>query len=154
MFDRIDAVLAEILKEISLADLQNMRTITTNGNTCSLFKNSFKRNDKLKKIAIFQTDLLVGGIQKSLLNFLNRFGGKDYLIDVYLFNEEKFYDVAKLPENIRFIYLKPFNYFNRLVYFDILRRFKKYDIKEQYDIAIDFNSYSNECAIGALCKGQ
>ena len=55
----------------------------------------------LKKIAIFQTDLLVGGIQKSLLNFLNRFGGKDYLIDVYLFNEEKFYDVAKLPENIR-----------------------------------------------------
>ena len=105
----------------------------------------------LKKIAIFQTDLLVGGIQKSLLNFLNRFGGKDYLIDVYLFNEEKFYDVAKLPENIRFIHLKPFNYFNRLVYFDILRRFKKYDIKEQYDIAIDFNSYSNECAIGALC---
>ena len=57
VFDRIDAVLAEILKEISLADLQNMRTITDLTGICSLFKNSFKGMTSLKKIAIFQTDL-------------------------------------------------------------------------------------------------
>lgn len=105
---------------------------------------------KLKRIAIFQTDLHVGGIQKSLLNFLNMFGKRDYLIDVYLFDADKFYDVAELPENIRFIYLKPLNYLNRLVYFDILKKFYKPEINEEYDIAVDFSSYSNECAIGAL----
>ena len=81
VFDRIDAVLAEILKEISLADLaKHANDYGLNGNTCSLFKNSFKRNDKLEENRNFPNRPLVGGIQKSLLNFLNRFGGRIILL--------------------------------------------------------------------------
>ena len=38
----------------------------------------------MKKIAIFQTDLNFGGIQKSLINLLNNIDYKKYEIDLYL----------------------------------------------------------------------
>lgn len=101
----------------------------------------------MKKIAIFQQDLKMGGIQKSLLNLLNRMNS--YKIDLYLFNKEKFFE-ADIPSNVNIIYLKPFNKIYKLIPFEIIKKIKKSNIKKEYDIAIDFNGYSNECAIGAL----
>lgn len=105
----------------------------------------------LKKIAIFQSDLNVGGIQKSLVNFLKALDKKDYQIDVYLFQKQYFYDLTGLSNHIRIIQLKPLPYWNRFIYFDILKKFVKYNINIYYDVAIDFSSYRNECALAALC---
>ena len=44
----------------------------------------------MKKIAIFQYDLGVGGIQKSLINLLNNIDNDKYMIDLYLFSDEIF----------------------------------------------------------------
>lgn len=101
----------------------------------------------MKKIAIFQQDLKMGGIQKSLLNLLNRMD--NYKIDLYLFNKGNFFE-AELPSNVNIIYLKPFNKIYKLIPFNIVKKIKKINIKKEYDITIDFNGYSNECAIGAL----
>ena len=38
----------------------------------------------MKKIAIFQYDLGLGGIQKSLINLLNNLNLDEYEIDIYL----------------------------------------------------------------------
>ncbi len=40
----------------------------------------------MKKIAIFQYDLGLGGIQKSLINLLNNLNLDKYEIDLYLFS--------------------------------------------------------------------
>ncbi len=101
----------------------------------------------MKNIAIFQQDLKMGGIQKSLLNLLNRMDS--YKVDLYLFNKENFFE-ANIPSNVNIIYLKPFNKIYKLIPFEIIKKIKKINIKKEYDIAIDFNGYSNECAIGAL----
>ena len=40
---------------------------------------------------------------------------------------------------------------NRLVYFEALKRFSR-DVTggKEYDVAVDFSSYRNECAVGAI----
>ena len=43
-----------------------------------------------RKIAIFQTDLLMGGIQRSLINLLNSINYSNYDVDLYLFNKGKY----------------------------------------------------------------
>lgn len=104
----------------------------------------------LETIAIFQTDLCVGGIQKSLINFLNNIDVDKFKIDVYLFNKEVFYDFTP-RKNIKIIFLKSLPYSNKLIYFSILNKFvRRYAIKKNYDYAIDFNSYSNECALSVI----
>ena len=42
----------------------------------------------MKKIAIFQYDLGMGGIQKSLINLLNNLEISNYDIDLYLFSKD------------------------------------------------------------------
>ena len=103
----------------------------------------------MKKIAIFQYDLGLGGIQKSLINLLNNLNLDEYNIDLYLFSKENFYNV-KMPTKINIIYLSPFAAICKIIPFKILIKYKKYHIEKEYDITIDFNGYSNECAIAAL----
>lgn len=52
-----------------------------------------------KKIAIFQYDLNVGGIQKSLLNLLNNIDVDKYQIDLFLFSNVNFFE-KEIPSSI------------------------------------------------------
>ena len=101
----------------------------------------------MKNVAIFQKDLKMGGIQKSLLNLLKKMD--KYNVDLYLFDKNNFFK-TEIPSNINIIYLKPFNKICKLIPFNIIKKIKKINVKKEYDIAIDFNGYSNECAIGAI----
>lgn len=68
-----------------------------------------------------------------------------------MFDKDIFYEVS-FPSNIHLYFLKPLFYFNRLIPFGLLKRFlgKRYQNKKHYDIAIDFSSYRNECALGSI----
>lgn len=105
---------------------------------------------QMKKIAIFQSDLRVGGIQKSLVNVLNEIDYTKCMVDVYLFDNECFFDLPE-HENLNIIFRKPYPFLNRLVYFNLLRRLvPARGGDREYDVAVDFNSYRNECALGAV----
>lgn len=105
----------------------------------------------MKQIAIFQCDLRVGGIQKALVNILNEIDYSKCVVDLFLFDRECFFELPE-HENLNVTFLKPYPFLNRLVYFDILRRFAPIVPSEKvYDVAIDFNSYRNECSVGAVC---
>ncbi len=104
----------------------------------------------MKQIAIFQSDLHVGGIQKALVNILNEIDYAQCAVDLYLFDRECFFDLPQ-HENLNIIYLKPYPFLNRLVYFGVLRRIAPIvRTEKEYDVAIDFNSYRNECSVGAV----
>ncbi|MCL2030595.1 MAG: glycosyltransferase, partial [Oscillospiraceae bacterium] len=104
----------------------------------------------LKRIAIFQSDLRVGGIQKALVNILNAIDYTRCTVDLYLFERGGVFTLMEHP-NLRVRYLPPYLYTNRLTYFGLLRRFKKAPGGGRvYDVAVDFSSYRNECAVGAL----
>ncbi len=103
----------------------------------------------MKRIAIFQYDLGLGGIQKSLINLLNNLNLNEYEIDLYLFSKENFYE-ANIPNKINVIYLYPFPKIYKIIPFHLILKFKKFNITKEYDVTIDFNGYSNECAIATL----
>jgi glycosyltransferase involved in cell wall biosynthesis len=104
----------------------------------------------MKQIAIFQCDLHVGGIQKALVNILNEIDYSECAVDLFLYDSECFFDLPK-HENLNTYFLKPYPFLNRLVYFDVLRRLApKPATDKEYDVAIDFNSYRNECSVGAV----
>ena len=104
----------------------------------------------MKKIAFFQSDLKVGGIQKALLNILNQLDYSRCQVDVYLYDREVFFELPR-HENLRLIFCKPYPFLNRMVYFELIRRIgTKPDTDTEYDVAVDFSSYQNECAVGAL----
>lgn len=105
------------------------------------------------KIAIFQSDLGVGGIQKSLVNLLNHIDYEKYHVDLYLFSEqnsEQDFFTEQLTKNVHLKYLKPYHPITKLIPFKILRRLKNVNIDDEYDVAIDFNSYQMYCSIYAL----
>lgn len=109
---------------------------------------------EMKKIAIFQSDLHVGGIQRSLVNLLKYLEKENIFVDVFLFDDQNIFFSTQFHDNIKIHFCKKFPYWNRFLYFGIVKRiwgnrFK--DITDRYDVAIDFNSYWNECAVGALC---
>lgn len=107
----------------------------------------------MKKIAIFQSDLRVGGIQKALVNTLEELSPPEFDVDLYLFDAGTQTDFFALPEreNLHVIRLKPYPFLSRLVYFPLLRRFAPVAVRDtEYDAAIDFSSYRSECAVGAL----
>lgn len=103
----------------------------------------------MKKIAIFQKDLGMGGIEKSLINLLNNLDYSKYDVDLYLFDKNNFLN-CNLPSQLNIIYLKKMNYFSRLILFSILKKFHKYNIEKEYDIAIDYNSYDQSCALACV----
>lgn len=104
----------------------------------------------MKKIAIFQCDLKVGGIQKALVNILNEIDYSRCEVDLFLFDRDCFFNLP-MHENLNVSFLKPYFWLNRLVYFELLRAFAPgLKTDKEYDVAIDFNSYRNECAVGAV----
>lgn len=107
----------------------------------------------MRKIAIFQSDFSMGGIQRSLLNVLNNIDYSKYEIDLYLFGKAN--DFGKtLPENVNVIYMKPFPKFAKVMPFELNKKLfgKRFSsVKKEYDVAADFNSYWMECSVGAVC---
>lgn len=108
----------------------------------------------IKKIAIFQSDFHVGGIQRSLVNLLKKLEKEDILVDVFLFDDKNIFFPLDFGENITLHFCRKLPYWNRFLYFPLVRflwgrRFE--NMEEEYDAAIDFNSYWNECALGAIC---
>jgi glycosyltransferase involved in cell wall biosynthesis len=103
----------------------------------------------MRNIAIFQRDLGMGGIQKSLINLLNKIDYDKYNIDLYLFSNENFCE-DKLPSKLNIIYLKQLPYMSRFISFKLLKKIKKYNISKSYDLAIDYNSYDPSCAVACI----
>lgn len=104
----------------------------------------------MKKIAIFQNNLSVGGIQKSLINLLQNIDMSKYQIDLYLFENQTFFDV-EIPKGVNVIIQKKSCRASKFIYFDLYKKIKKniYSGK-QYDVAIDFDSYQFDTAFGAI----
>ena len=104
----------------------------------------------MKKIAIFQRNFKVGGIQKALLNILNDIDYTRCEVDVFVYDSSVFFDMPE-NENLHYIFMKPYPFLSRLIYFNLLRAFApKPKTDKEYDIAIDFDSYCPECAVGAI----
>lgn len=104
----------------------------------------------MKKIAIFQNNLSVGGIQKSLINLLEQLDKTKYEIDLYLFENQKFFEV-QIPEKVNIIMQKKSCKLSKFIYFNLYKKIKKNIYKgKQYDVAIDFDSYQFDTAFGAL----
>jgi glycosyltransferase involved in cell wall biosynthesis len=104
----------------------------------------------MKRIAIFQSDLRVGGIQKALVNILNLIDYSRCEVDLYLFDNACFFEYQQ-RENLHLHFEKPYPFLNRLVYFGLMKRFaRRVRTDREYDVAVDFNSYRNECAVNAL----
>ena len=61
----------------------------------------------MKKIAFFQSDLGVGGIQKSLINLLSNIDYDEFEIDLYLSRKEKFWS-QQFPEKLNIFYHRIF----------------------------------------------
>ena len=105
----------------------------------------------MKRVAIFQNDLTVGGIQKSLLNLLHAFDYDRFSVDLYLFAKDTFWNV-EFPEQLRVHYLKPVPKLYSFLPFEIAKALIHPDFGDcgEYDVAIDFNSYQDSCAVGAI----
>jgi len=105
----------------------------------------------MKRIAIFQSDLGVGGIQKSIVNLLKNIDYDRFEVDLYLSWKKEFWTVD-FPEKLNIYYLEDTNRILSFIPFDIARKFKRFNFsdKSEYDLAIDFNSYQFTCALGAL----
>ncbi len=105
----------------------------------------------MKKIAIFQSELGVGGIQKSLVNLLRAIDYDRVQVDLYLSKDERFWQI-EFPEKLNIYYLKPTPRICSFIPFDMAKRVLRYDFSPgvEYDLAIDFNSYQCSCAVGAL----
>lgn len=106
----------------------------------------------IKRIAFFQDNLDVGGIQKSIINLLKNFDYAHYEVDLYLSDAKRFWDVDFPPE-LHIKYLRPLPHFYSFMPFDMAKKLVSLDfsdVKEPYDVAIDFNSYQFSCALGAL----
>lgn len=115
--------------------------------------NYISDGDNMKNIAIFQTDLNIGGIEKSLINLLNNIDYTKYNIDLYLFNKNNLF-INDIPKQVNVIYLKSKRY-NRFIYFNILNKLYKNKIIKEYDVSIDYNSYSMDTALACLnCKSK
>ena len=106
----------------------------------------------MKRIAFFQDNLDVGGIQKSITNLLMNFDYENYHVDLYLSDKKQFWDV-KFPDALNIKYLRHIPRMFSLMPFDTARKLVTLDfsdVTEPYDVAIDFNSYQFSCALGAL----
>ena len=104
----------------------------------------------MKRIAIFQSDLNVGGIQKSIVNLLRNIDYERFQVDLFLSEKSEFWQMD-FPEQLGIHYLKHTPEIYKYMPFDLARRLLHYDFSAygSYDLAIDFNSYQCSCAVGA-----
>ena len=101
----------------------------------------------MKKIAIFQKDLSIGGIQRSLLNMLTNMDLSCYEVDLFLFAEPEICNISEL-KNVNLHILRPLFYLNRLIIFDILRKMFIYDLPDkEYDLAINGDPNDTQTAL-------
>ena len=105
----------------------------------------------MKKIAIFQSDLHVGGITRSLINLLSELPSDEYDIDLFIFSEGVFFK-DKLNENVHLYILPRSSKLYKYLPFYFVEKIyaPEIDLNKEYDIAIDYNSFWHECSIGAL----
>ena len=103
----------------------------------------------MTSIAIFQVDLNIGGIQKSLINLLNNLDYKKVSVDLYLFSKDNLY-INDIPKEVNVIYLKRLPAISKVIYFNILNTFYKKQVNKEYDIAIDYDSYSMDTSLGCI----
>ena len=105
----------------------------------------------MKRIAFFQNDLGVGGIQKSIVNLLRNLDYDRFQVDLYLSEKTAFW-TQDFPGELNIRYLKPIPRFWSFLPFDLAKRCIHYDFPAgvEYDLAVDFNSYQCSCAVGAL----
>ena len=92
----------------------------------------------MKKIAIFQDDLDIGGIQKSLLNLLNSLDYHKYSVDLFIFKKGSQWE-NKINDNVTVRYLKPMSQIYKYLPFDLAFTKAKYDftfVEENYDLAL------------------
>ncbi|MGN1327589.1 MAG: glycosyltransferase [Clostridia bacterium] len=101
---------------------------------------------KKKNIAIFQYDLFVGGIQKSIINTINCLG-ENYNIDLYIFNRQIFYK-DEISSNVNIIYIKDNKLLKRVPFKIYKLLTKNFVLDKVYDVAIDYNGYQNCTAFG------
>lgn len=104
----------------------------------------------MKRIAFFQNDLGVGGIQKSLVNLLKNLDYDRVEVDLYLSERTKFWNVD-FPKQLNIKYLKPIPRICSFMSYDLARKLVKLDFSGcgEYDLAVDFNSYQFSCSLGA-----
>lgn len=102
------------------------------------------------KLAVFQNDIGVGGIQKSLINLLNNIDYDEFDITLFLFEKNDFWD-AYFPPALKIKYLEPVPDRYKYLPFDMcFSKSYAFDEDEHYDLAIDFNSYQPSCSLGAI----
>lgn len=103
-----------------------------------------------KKVAIFQQDLSVGGIQKALISILNSLDYSQLKVDLYLFSQDNFY--SEIPHDVNIIYIKKCNKILKYLPFAFFKKLRRnFVLGKKYDLAIDFNGYQNDTAFGVLC---
>ena len=105
------------------------------------------------RIAIFQTNLRIGGIQRSLLSLLNSDAFTKQEIDLYLFDRVTDYDLSAIPSNVSVRYRSRFSKLCRGVPFEVVFSMSTLFAESDdatYDLSIDFDGYSPETACYAL----
>ena len=105
----------------------------------------------MKRIAFFQSDLGVGGIQKSIVNLLRNLDYSRFQVDLYLSEKTEFW-THDFPKELNIRYLKPIPRIWSFLPFALAKKHVRYDFPAgvEYDLAVDFNSYQCSCAVGAL----
>ena len=98
-----------------------------------------------KKIAFFQNDLDVGGIQKSAVNLMRNMDYDRFDMHLFLSEKQDFWNLD-FPEQLHIHYLNPTPRFYSFVPFDLALKHIHYDFPEGilFDLAVDFNSSSRE----------
>ena len=104
-----------------------------------------------KKIAFFQNDLDVGGIQKSAVNLMRNMDYDRFEMHLFLSRKDDFWNLD-FPKELHIHYLNPTPRFYSFVPFDFALKHIHYDFPKDilFDLAVDFNSYQCSCAVGAL----
>lgn len=105
----------------------------------------------MKRIAIFQEDLSVGGIQKSLVNLVKNLDYSNLQVDLYLSKKTEFWS-TEFPKELNMKYLNPIPRVFSFMPFDVAKKLARIEFDDcgTYDLAIDFNSYQFSCALGAI----
>ena len=104
----------------------------------------------MKKIAIVSKDLRIGGIQRSLINFLVNINFNKYKVDCYLYNKENFYKDI-FPKEVNIYYLSARPSIIKFIPFNIVKLFAKSQLNDnEYDYVIDYDGYQTDTAIDTI----
>ena len=120
------------------------------------FEEPTVRDCSRMRIAIFQSNMKIGGIQRSLYTLLQSDVLAGQQVSLLLFDSEPDYDLSVLPKNVTIQCAKKLNKLSRAVPFPAMLRVSPLFSEkpaDSYDVAIDFDGYSPETACAALrCK--